>query len=135
MSINITVNGRLTRDPELRQTQTGKLVTSFGLAHNFRERAGNDLKDVATIFFDASVWEEDGAAEVAKLGLTKGTRVTVEGVWSKRTRTTKDGQPRINDVLTVTKIRLLTETEISRPDVAEDGEPAPVGAMPEQLPE
>ena len=92
------------------------MVTNFGLAHNFRcERAGNQFKDVVTVFFDASVWEEDGAAEVAELGLTKGTRVTVEGVWSKRTRTTKDGQPRINDVLTVSKIRLLTETEISRP--------------------
>jgi len=135
MSINITVNGRLTKDPELRKTQSGKLVTNFGLAHNFRERAGNTFNDVATVFFDASVWEEDGAAEVAELGLTKGTRVTVEGVWSKRTRTTKDGQPRINDVLTVSKIRLLTETEISRPDdVADDNEPTPVGAMPEQLP-
>jgi single-strand DNA-binding protein len=122
--INITVNGRLTRDPELRKTQSGKLVTSFGLAHNFYERAGNALKDVATIFFDASVWEEDGTAEVAELGLAKGTRVTVERLWSKRSRTTKDGQPRINDVLTVRKIRLLNETEISAPDVADDdGEP------------
>jgi single-strand DNA-binding protein len=132
MSINITVNGRLTKDPELRQTQTGKLVTNFGLAHNFRERAGNQFKDVVTVFFDASVWEEDGAAEVAELGLTKGTCVTVEGVWSKRTRTTKDGQPRINDVLTVSKIRLLTETEISRPDGVENGdEPAQDETVPE----
>jgi single-stranded DNA-binding protein len=52
--------------------------------------------------------------------LTKGTRVTVEGVWSKRTRTTKDGQLRINDVLTARKIRLLTETEISATDVDGD---------------
>ena len=37
------------------------LVTNFGLAHNFRERAGNQFKDVTTVFFDASVWEEDGA--------------------------------------------------------------------------
>jgi hypothetical protein len=88
--------------------------------HNFRERAGNQFNDVATVFFDASVWEEDGAAEVAELGLTKGTRVTVEGVWSKRTRTTKDGQLRINDVLTARKIRLLTETEISATDVDGD---------------
>jgi single-stranded DNA-binding protein len=73
MSIDITVTGRLTKDPELRKTQSGKLVTSFGLAHNFRERAGNQFNDVATVFFDASVWEEDGAAEVAELGLTKGT--------------------------------------------------------------
>jgi single-strand DNA-binding protein len=120
MSIDITVTGRLTKDPELRKTQSGKLVTSFGLAHNFRERAGNQFNDVATVFFDASVWEEDGAAEVAELGLTKGTRVTVEGVWSKRTRTTKDGQLRINDVLTARKIRLLTETEISATDVDGD---------------
>jgi single-stranded DNA-binding protein len=89
MSIDITVTGRLTKDPELRKTQSGKLVTSFGLAHNFRERAGNQFKDVVTVFFDASVREEDGATEVAELGLTKGARVTVEGVWSKRTGTTK----------------------------------------------
>ena len=64
MSIDITVTGRLTKDPELRKTQSGKLVTSFRLAHNFRERAGSQFNDVATVFFDASVWEEDGAAEV-----------------------------------------------------------------------
>ena len=57
MSIDITVTGRLTKDPELRKTQSGKLVTSFGLAHNFRERAGSQFNDVATVFFDASVWE------------------------------------------------------------------------------
>jgi single-strand DNA-binding protein len=131
MSINITVTGRLTKDPELRKTQSGKLVTSFGLAHNFRERAGNDIKDVATLLFDAAVWEEAGAAEVAELGLTKGTRVTIEGLWSKRTRTTKAGQPRINDVLTVNKIRLLTETEIRRTDVEDDSEATPDEATPE----
>ena len=132
MSIEITVTGRLTKDPELRKTQSGKLVTSFGLAHNFRERAGNQFKDVVTVFFDASVREEDGATEVAELGLTKGARVTVEGVWSKRTGTTKAGELRINDVLTARKIRLFTETEISRPDVAEDGdEPAQGEAVPE----
>jgi single-stranded DNA-binding protein len=62
MSINITVNGRLTKAPELRTTRSGKLVTNFYLAHNFRERrAGNSFNDVATIFFSANIWEEDGA--------------------------------------------------------------------------
>jgi hypothetical protein len=45
-------------------------------------------------------------------------------------------------VLTVHKIRLLTETEISRPDVGDepadndvfDDEPLAVGAQPEQQP-
>jgi single-stranded DNA-binding protein len=81
MSINITVNGRLTRDPALRQTQSGKQVFSFGLAHNFRERVTGQMRDVTTIFFDVSVWEEDGAVEVAELGLAKGSRVTIEGLW------------------------------------------------------
>jgi hypothetical protein len=77
-------------------------------------------------------------SRLPSLAWPRGTRVTVEGVWSKRTRTTKDGQLRINDVLTVHKIRLFTETEISAPDVdddiADDDELMPVGAPPEQQP-
>jgi hypothetical protein len=65
------------QDPELGKTQSGKLVTRFGLAHNFRERAGNQFKDVATVLFDAGVWEEDGAAGVAELGLTSYARCVV----------------------------------------------------------
>ena len=114
MSINITVTGRLTKALSFGKTTSGKLVTSFDLAHNFRERAGKHFNDVATIFFGASVWEEDGAAEVAELGLTKGSRVTVEGVWSKRSWTTKDGQPRINDVLTVTMHWKCGHTQIAK---------------------
>jgi single-stranded DNA-binding protein len=79
------------------------------------QRVGKDFKDVATIFFSASVWEEDGAAEVAELGLTKGSRVSVDGLWSKRTWTTKEGERRVTDVLTVSKVRLFTETEVARP--------------------
>jgi len=130
MSIKITVDGHLTKAPELRKTTSGKSVTRFDIAHNFRERVGKDFSDVATIFFSASVWEEDGAAEVAELGLTKGSRVSVDGLWSKRSWTTKDGERRINDVLTVSKVRLFTETEISGPGVAEDdGEPPSDDAM------
>jgi single-stranded DNA-binding protein len=67
MSIDITVTGRLTKDPELRRTQSGKLVTNFGLAHNSRERAGNEFKDVVTVFFDASVWEDDGVNLIGQM--------------------------------------------------------------------
>ena len=132
MSIDITVIGRLTKDPELRKTKSGNLVTIFGLAHNFRERGSNNqFKDVTTLFFDASVWEESGAAEVAELGLTKGARVTVEGLWSMRTGITKAGEARVNNVLTVRKIRLFTETEIGAAEVVDDDEPTPDEAVAE----
>ena len=94
------------------------------------QRVGKDFKDVATIFFSASVWEEDGAAEVAELGLTKGSRVSVDGLWSKRTWTTKEGERRVTDVLTVSKVRLFTETEVARPEaVGDDTEPTPEEAI------
>jgi single-stranded DNA-binding protein len=116
---------------QIANIEADNVVVTFDLAHNFRERAGNGIKDVAAIFFNANVWEEDGAAEVAELGLTKGSRVAVEGVWSKRTWTTKDGQRRITEVLTVRKIRLLTETEISASEVVDDDEPAADEPVPE----
>jgi single-stranded DNA-binding protein len=72
MSIDITVTGRLTKDPELRKTQSGKLVTNFGLAHNFRGRAGTQINDVDTILFDVNVWHADYAAEVVGLWLDQG---------------------------------------------------------------
>jgi len=94
------------------------------------QRVGKDFKDVATIFFSASVWEEDGAAEVAELGLTKGSRVSVDGLWSKRTWTTKEGERRVSDVLTVSKVRLFTEPEVARPEaVDDDAEPTPDEAI------
>ena len=94
------------------------------------QRVGKDFKDVATIFFSASVWEEDGAAEVAELGLTKGSRVSVDGLWSKRTWTTKEGERRVTDVLTVSKVRLFTETEVARPEaVGDDAEATPDEAI------
>jgi single-stranded DNA-binding protein len=68
--------------------------------------------------------------EVVGLGLTKGNRVTVEGVWSKRSWTTKDGQRRITDVLTVNKLVLFKQTEISRSDVATDDGPTSDEAAP-----
>ena len=71
------------------------------------QRVGKDFKDVATIFFSASVWEEYGAPEVAELGLTKGSRVSVDRLWSKRTWTTKEGERRVTDVLTVSKVPVV----------------------------
>jgi single-stranded DNA-binding protein len=93
------------------------------------QRVGKDFKDVATIFFSASVWEED-ACEVAELGLTKGSRVSVDGLWSKRTWTTKEGERRVTDALAVSKVRLFTATEIARPEaVGDDAEPTPDEAI------
>jgi single stranded DNA-binding protein len=113
MSITITVTGRLTSAPVLRRTRTGKQVATFSLAHNFRAREGDTFIDVAAVFFRCTVWEDDGGIEVAGLGLTKGSQLTVEGSWSKRAWSGPTGERRVNDELRVTKVRLLAEAEIT----------------------
>ena len=71
-SINqVIVMGRLTRDPEMRTTPSGKTVTSFSLAV---DRQGSD--DTAD-FFDITAWEKLG--ELVNQYLSKGRRCLVQG--------------------------------------------------------
>ena len=78
--------GRLTRDPEVRYTQTGKAVASFSVAVDtgFGENKRAD-------FIPIVVW--DKLAEVCGNNLTKGRRVLVEGRLQIR-EYEKDGQKR-----------------------------------------
>ena len=71
-SINqVILMGRLTRDPEVRTTTTGKTITSFSLAV---DRGGQD--DQAD-FFDITAWEKLG--ELVAQYLSKGRRCLVQG--------------------------------------------------------
>ena len=67
----VILMGRLTRDPEMRTTPSGKSVTSFSLAV---DRAGSD--DTAD-FFDVTAWEKLG--ELVEQYLSKGRRCLVQG--------------------------------------------------------
>ena len=71
-SINqVILMGRLTRDPEMRTTTTGKTIASFSLAV---DRFGQD--DQAD-FFDVTAWEKLG--ELVNQYLSKGRRCLVQG--------------------------------------------------------
>ena len=71
-SINqVILMGRLTRDPEMRTTTTGKSIASFSLAV---DRGGQD--DQAD-FFDVTAWEKLG--ELVNQYLSKGRRCLVQG--------------------------------------------------------
>lgn len=67
----VMLMGRLTRDPEVRTTASGKSVTSFSLAV---DRGGQD--DQAD-FFDITAWEKTG--ELVAQYLSKGRRCLVQG--------------------------------------------------------
>lgn len=82
---SVTLMGRLTRDPEMKKTSTGKTVTSFSLAV---DRFG---KDAGTDFFNCTAWEKVGdyLAQYSK----KGALVLVDGRLKQDTWE-QDGQKR-----------------------------------------
>ena len=78
------------RDPELRQTNTGKQVATFTLAVD-RGRKDANGKSVAD-WIPVIAWER--AAEFAYKWLTKGQMVAVDGRLQSRTYTARDGTSR-----------------------------------------
>jgi single-strand DNA-binding protein len=75
---NVTLVGNVTRDPELRFTNSGIANVRFGIAVNHRRRNSQTNEwDEQTSFFNVTCWRE--MAENVSESLTKGTRVVVTG--------------------------------------------------------
>lgn len=89
---NVIIMGRLTRDPELRRTQSGTAVTSFTMAvdRDFKSQSGEKETD----FIDVVAWRS--TAEFVAKYFTKGRMVVVEGRLQIRDWTGKDGNKRRN---------------------------------------
>lgn len=87
---HIALMGRLTRDPELRHTQSGTPVASFTLAVD-RDFKGQD-GEKQTDFIDIVAWRN--TAEFASKYFSKGRMAVVEGRLQIRPWTDKDGNKR-----------------------------------------
>lgn len=87
---HIVLMGRLTRDPELRRTQSGTAVASFALAVD-RDFKGDD-GEKKTDFIDIVAWRN--TAEFVSKYFTKGRMAVVEGRLQIRPWTDKDGNKR-----------------------------------------
>jgi single-strand DNA-binding protein len=81
--------GRLTKDPELRQTHNGTPVAMFSLAveRNYTKEGAREVD-----FFDVIAWQN--RAEFVSKYFTKGQLVCVEGRLQRRAWTDKDNQNR-----------------------------------------
>ena len=87
----VFIMGRLTRDPELRRTQTGTAVASFSLAvdRDFKDKTTGER---TTDFIDVVAWRQTG--EFVSRYFTKGRMAVVEGRLQIRDWTDKDGNKR-----------------------------------------
>jgi single-strand DNA-binding protein len=78
MNLNtINIGGRLTRDPELRTTTTGKSVVEFTLANNHAYKAPNGERIEEATFIDVTFFNK--TADVIAKHFSKGKPICVIG--------------------------------------------------------
>ena len=112
------LSGNLTKDFELRFTQTGRPVASSSVAVN--ERVQNpktgEWEDTDPEFHNITVWGEQ--AERATECFNKGDRIVATGFFQDRTYETKDGEERTVTEFTAKDIGpslLFRDAMIKRP--------------------
>lgn len=99
----LTIIGSLTRDPELRTTQSGVNVCSFTVAVNRRRKAdGQQDAD----YFRVTAWRQ--LADICHKYLGKGRKVAVIGPVSVSTYTANDGSTRANLEVTADDVEFLS---------------------------
>ncbi len=81
--------GRLTRDPELRSTPTGKSVASFSVATSRQWTDAQGQKQKQSEFHNIVVWGK--LAEIAQQYLRKASQIYLEGRLQTRDWTPQDG--------------------------------------------
>lgn len=92
MALNhIVIMGRLTRDPELKTTNSGIPVVSFSIAVD-RDFADKESGERGVDFIDVTAWRH--TAEFVSRYFTKGRMAVVSGRLQTRNWTDKDGNKR-----------------------------------------
>ena len=118
----VILMGRLTRDPEVRTTQSGRMVARLGLAVDRpnAHRQDNPPGQQAVDFITLIMWEK--GADLAQRYLLKGSKILVEGRLSVRSFEDQQGQKR-----TVTEVVVERfEFAGSKPETSNSGAaPAP----------
>lgn len=124
MSINrVIISGNLTRDPELRCTQSGTDVLSFGVAVNDRRKNNRTGEwDDYPNFVDCTMF--GNRARSVSQYLAKGSKVAIEGKlrWSQWER---DGQKHSKLSVIVDELEFM-----SRQDCSSATSPAPSPSRP-----
>lgn len=111
--------GRLSKEPELRYTQSGKAVCSFSLAVDRRYQG--EGQGPSADFIPCIVWGNLG--EAVANNLSKGRKISVEGRLQVRSYNAQDGTKRYITEVVGSEVEFLD----SRPNGG--GAPADVGGF------
>lgn len=122
MSLNlnhIVLAGNLTRDPELRQINTERVVANVGMAINRRwKNAAGELQEEAT-FVDIEAWGR--TAEIMGQYLKKGSPVYIEGRLKLDQWEDKEGQKRSRLKIVAENVQFLSGKQTGDGGATNDG--------------
>lgn len=132
-SINqVIIMGRLTRDPELRTTTSGKNIASFSVAVD--RYSTNNTDDDTADFFEVTAWEKLG--ELVDQYLSKGSKVLLQGRLRQETWDDKEtGKKRSKVGIVATDVTFL-DNPSSNKDASEKTESTtskPKDVVPEDI--
>lgn len=83
----VIIGGRLTAEPELKQTQSGISVVSFSIAVNRKAKQGEEQK---ADFFNVTAWRQ--TADFVSRYFHKGSSICIVGALQNRSWTDQNGQ-------------------------------------------
>ena len=138
VSVNkITVIGNLGNEPEMRFTPSGRPVTTFRVATNWRYTTPEGERKEETEWFSVVAWGR--LAEQCNQFLTKGRLVYVEGRLRMRTWEGQDGQRRARNEIVADRVKFLdrqpaTLAVENKPEGKTEEGAAPGDIEPDDLP-
>lgn len=107
MSLNrVQLIGNLTRDPESKQTPTGKTVATFGVATNFTWKDQSGQQQSKVEFHNIVVWGR--LAEICTQYLKKGMKIFAEGRLQTHEWQGEDGVKRQRTEILLENMIMLT---------------------------
>lgn len=112
---NIVLLGRLTKDADIRSTQSGKVVASFTLAVD-RPYTQNGKREVD--FIACQIWSK--SAEVLGKSVHKGQRILLEGRLQIRQYTDKNGNKRTAAEVVADRFEFIERKEQTEPQGMEN---------------
>ena len=119
----VAIMGRLARDPELRQTNSGKNVCTFCIACDRGRRDINGQKQADWI--DVTAWEK--TAEFICRYFQKGSLIVVDGRLQTRQYQDKNGQTRTATEIVAQNVNFAGSKESTHP-AAENAVQRPAAA-------
>ncbi|HBB02720.1 MAG: single-strand binding protein, single-strand DNA-binding protein [Candidatus Peregrinibacteria bacterium GW2011_GWF2_38_29] len=105
----VFIIGNLTRDPELKTTQGGQAITSFGVATNREWMTKDGQKHTSTEFHEVVAWAK--LAEICVQILKKGKLVYIEGYLKTRAILLPDNTKKYRTEVVIHDVIILEKRE------------------------